>query len=339
MIKKVLFFSLFFCFTLLSFSQDSSATGVKSFVKENTAISGSIGFVNTVFASDDPNASRDPYFWQVQANLNIQLGPVSVPLSARYNAQGGDATFPTLPTQIGISPKYKDWTAHLGWRSLTFSEYSLAGAQFVGVGVEYNPSKFWIATKALYGRFQQAEIFFDQNRVITGIPTYERFGYGAQIQMGKKDHQIGLHAFRARDDENSLTNDALIAGITPSQNFVYGLTFKDKITKRLSIDGEFNWSALTNNTNLGEELEPSYTYLNNIGGVFTVNSSTQTNKAIKANVNYAADKYNLKFSYRRIDPEYRSLGAVFLNNDLQELELRKPRQQVERRHSGFHGLG
>lgn len=297
-------------------AQDSAS--FKQKVKDQFKVSGSIGYSQILYSSLGAPSQRAPFFWQVQANLNIKVGIINMPFSARYNSQGADASYPTLPTQIGMSPKYKDYTFHIGWRSMNFSEYSLAGNQFVGGGVEYNPQNFWISYKLVYGRFQKSDIFYDENRVILGVPTFERWGYGAQINFGKAGRRVGLHAFRANDDPTSLVGSDTL-GLTPNQNLVYGVTLDQKITKQIAMNGEMTWSALTTNTFIESDIQQAYSYLNNIGGLFSVNASTQLKKAALLNLTYSPEKYNLKLSYRRVDPDYKSLGAVFLNNDLEDL--------------------
>jgi len=281
-------------------------------------VNGSIGYSQILYSSLGAPSQRAPFFWQVQANLNIKVGIINMPFSARYNSQGADASYPTLPTQIGMSPKYKDYTFHIGWRNMNFSEYSLAGNQFVGGGIEYNPKNFWISYKLVYGRFQKSDIFYDENRVILGVPTFERWGYGAQINFGKAGRRVGVHAFRANDDPTSLVGSDTL-GLTPNQNLVYGLTLDQKITKQIAVNGEMSWSALTTNTFIESDVQQAYSYLNNMGGLFNVNASTQLKKAALLNLTYSPEKYNLKLSYRRVDPDYKSLGAVFLNNDLEDL--------------------
>jgi len=297
-------------------SQDSVSLVHKA--KEQIKVNGSIGYSQILYSSLGAPSQRAPFFWQVQANLNIKVGIINMPFSARYNSQGADASYPTLPTQIGMSPKYKDYTFHIGWRNMNFSEYSLAGNQFVGGGIEYNPKNFWISYKLVYGRFQKSDIFYDENRVILGVPTFERWGYGAQINFGKAGRRVGVHAFRANDDPTSLVGSDTL-GLTPNQNLVYGLTLDQKITKQIAVNGEMSWSALTTNTFIESDVQQAYSYLNNMGGLFNVNASTQLKKAALLNLTYSPEKYNLKLSYRRVDPDYKSLGAVFLNNDLEDL--------------------
>lgn len=314
-----LIFTLFALLQTAVIAGETDSSAVKSAIKKNVNISGSIG-VNTInYSSVGIDNPRDPFFWQVNANLNIKVGILSIPFSARFNKGGSDLSYPTLPAQIGLSPKYKDWTFHAGYRSITFSEFSLAGNQFVGGGVEYAPKNFWLTTKIVYGRFQKADLTFDENRVIIGVPTHERWGGGVQFLIKKNNTNLGLHAFKAKDDEAILLQKSDSIPLNPQDNLVYGFTLDQKVTDKLTVKGELTWSALTQNTNIENSIYDRYTYLNDLGNLLNTNSSTQLKKAAVAKATYNGGPYSINLTYRRIDPEYKSLGAVFLNNDLEDV--------------------
>lgn len=286
--------------------------------KKQTGVSGGIGYSSTFYNINGAESQRPPHFWQLSANLNIKAGPISLPFSARFSSTGNDASYPTIPTQIGLSPNYKAWTAHIGWRSLKFSDFSLGGNQFVGGGVEYRPQGGIIHVKALAGRFVKSNIEYDPNLIVIGTPAYERWGGGAQILIGKPDRQIGVHFFKAKDDPMSLAgNDTLM--IAPADNLVYGFTGKWALTKTASFFGEYTISAITTDTRIEQGIQSGYSYLNNVGGLFFANPTTQQNKALNFGVNFKLKEASLKLGYRRVDPDYRSLGAVFLNNDLEDI--------------------
>jgi hypothetical protein len=325
-VKKVLLVFVSIVFSLNIFSQDviksTDDSKWKKFVKKNTGVSGNFGIASMFYSSTDTAATRPPFFYQINGNLNVTAGPINIPLSISYSPQGYVYQNPTLPfNQIGISPNYKDWTFHAGFSSVNFSEFSLAGNQFTGGGVEYLPANKLLNVKALYGRFSRADIQFDANNVILGVPAYERWGGGVSISLGGKKGRTGLVVFKAKDGSNSIYTRGNNLDVTPSENLVYGLTTQQRISKRISFEGELMYSAFTNDVRYGEELMPGYTLLNNLGDLFTYNTTSNLNKAVLANVKYKAKKYGLKLGYRRVDPDYKSLGAVFLNNDLEDITL------------------
>jgi hypothetical protein len=220
-----------------------------------------------------------------------------------------------------LSPKYKWITAHVGYRSLKFSDFSLGGNQFLGVGIELNPEKGIVRGKALYGRFARAvDGYFTDGRVV-GEPSFERWGWGGMIEIGTTKNNIGVILFRAKDDQQSITNFANDATIRPSENMIFGLTTHQKISKKITFKGEIDWSAYTKDTRIAESVLEGYTYLNNIP-LFFANSSSSFNKAINADLSYNEKLYRFGINYRRVDPEYVTMGSVYLNNDFEDLQAK-----------------
>lgn len=304
-------------FSVFTFSQEPKESLWQKAQKES-GVSGGIGYSSTFYNIDGAPSQRPPHFWQITANLNIKAGLINMPFAARFSPAGNEGSYPTIPTQIGMSPNYKAWTFHLGWRSLNFSDFSLSGNQFVGGGVEYKPEGGIIKVKAMAGRFVKSNIEYDPNFVVLGTPAYERWGGGAQVIIGKENRNIGVHLFKAEDDPNSLNGyDTLF--IAPADNLVYGLTGKWRFNEVVSIFGEYTISAITEDVRVKQEIESDFTYLNNLGEMFYSNPTTIQKKGINFGVNLTIQQTNLKLTYRRVDPGYRSLGAVYLNNDLEDV--------------------
>lgn len=274
--------------------------------------------VSTVFYdANGIERRRDPFYWQLNANLNFNVGGVAIPFSATFTQQENDFTQPF--NQVGLSPKYKAVTAHIGYRSMSFSPYTLGGKVFLGGGIEIKPKDYWIQGAVLYGRFARAVQTGGNNGTVVGIPAYERWGYGAKMRFGSETNHVALSVFRGKDDENSITVDTSNIDITPAENLVWSFYTKQKIKKRFTFDFEYAFSGYTRDIRNQQNVLDNFNYYNNLGGVFTPNATTQYNKAIVTNLSYAHEKYNVKFTYKRIDPEYESMGTPFLNNDLENL--------------------
>ncbi len=302
-----------------STNTNSFGSKASSLITENVKISGGIGAMGTNYTSFGVANQRDPYFWQLNANINIQIGSVSIPFSAVLNQQERSFTQPF--NQYGLSPKFKWITAHVGYRSLKFSDFSLGGNQFLGVGVELNPEKGIVRGKALYGRFARAvDGYFTDGRVV-GEPSFERWGWGGMVEIGTSKNNVGVLVFRAKDDRNSITNFANDATIRPSENMIFGFTTNQKISKKLNFKGEIDWSAYTKDTRIPETVLEGYTYLNNIP-LFYANASSSFNKAINAELSYNEKLYRLGINYRRVDPEYTTMGSVYLNNDFEDIQAK-----------------
>lgn len=299
--------------------EDSTSNKLVELAKEKVKISGGFGGMGTFYSASGVTQQRDPFFWQLNANVNIQIGNVSIPFSAVVNQQERSFTQPF--NQYGLSPRYKWITVHAGYRSLKFSDFSLSGNQFLGVGIELNPEKGIVRGKALYGRFARAvDGYFTDGKVV-GEPSFERWGWGGMVEIGTSKNNVGVVLFRAKDDRHSITEFADDATIKPGENMVFGITTSQKLSKKVTLKGEIDWSAYTKDTRVDETVFEGYTYLNNIP-LFYANSTSSFNKAIKADLNYNEKLYRLGLSYRRVDPDYLTMGSVYLNNDFEDIQAR-----------------
>lgn len=306
-----------FLFTLLSVSivcgQDFSNLKKKDLFK----VSGSFAALGTVYNVSGIEARRDPFFWQLNASLNVTAVNVGIPITLRLTQQERSFTQPF--NQYGLSPKYKAFTVHIGYRSMKFSEFSLSGNQFMGVGIEVAPKDAFVSGKILVGRFARAVDGYYQDGTVIGTPSYERWGYGSQITLGKKNKNLGIQVFKAKDDIHSIQNFTDDATVKPGDNLVFGATTHQRITKKLTLDAEIDWSAFTSDTRIPETVLEGYSYLNNLGSLLYANTTSTFNKAMYAKLKYKKKKLGLKLNYRRIDPEYKTMGSVYLNNDFEDI--------------------
>lgn len=277
--------------------------------------SGSVGFKTIYTNTSDTTNQREPWFWQFNANLNLNLlGVIDAPMSVVFNSQTNAVNQPALPTQFGISPKYKSITAHAGYRSMRFSDYSLGGLMFLGGGLEYNPEDQWFSASAMYGRFSEAL----QPVIGTGLGKYERKGYGLKLNAGDRQNYVSLIGFRASDDPNSVDVTRLEEDLAPQDNLIWSVLAGKQVGK-LSLRTELTTSALTRDTRQEDTRANDYSYYNNLGGIFTANASTIVKTAFTLDGTLAFNNYNLNMSYKRIAPDFTSLGATSLNDDLEEI--------------------
>ena len=310
---------LFLIFSNSLLSQDFSNMEKKDLVK----LSGALSLNSTFYLG---SAERPPFFWQMSGNLNIVTPlftiPISLTLSQQqkfsfndfFDSQSKAAAQPF--NQFGMSPKYKSVTSHIGYRSLKFSEFSLSGNQFMGLGLDINPKDKFVKLKLVYGRFAKA--------IDTIVPgnlskTFERWGYGINTIIGTEKNNLGFLLFKAKDIKTSISGFDTLVTSKPADNLILGITTKQKISKNLTFEGEIDWSAYTYDTRKTDTKLEGYTYLNNLGSLFYANNSSSLSKAMLWNLNYKKDKLNLKFGYRRVDPDYRTMGSVYLNNDFEDL--------------------
>lgn len=293
------------CFVACTLNaQDLGKIGKEKFLKVNGGIS-----ANSIFYSSNDLNRRNPFSYYLNGNLNFSLYGWSIPVSFSYS----NRTFSYMQpfNQFSLNPTYKWVSAHVGWSSMSFSPYTLSGHQFFGVGLDLAPpGKFKYSV--VYGRFQRAVQSPD-----SGIATqsaYKRMGLGFKVAYDEKNYQFSFHLFRAKDDTSSITNRP--PDVTPQENIALGVTAGVTIYKGLRLTMEYAASTLT------RDLRPADSSLHKNTGTFIGrNSSTSTSHAIKAGLNYAHGTFAMGLGYERIDPQYRTLGTYYNNNDYQNITV------------------
>ncbi len=299
--------------TLSSQAQDLEEIGKSKPI----TVSGGISADATLYDVNGIENRRDPFFWMLNANLNFDIYGIAVPFSATFTQQ--DRSFTQPFNQYGLSPTYKAITLHVGYRNMPFSNYTQSGNTFLGAGIEIIPQNSLFKVSALYGRFSRAVAEADTIGNIIGIPAYERWGYGSKVTIGSPQHNVDLIFFKAKDIVNSISGDPDSLGIEPpAENLVLGINTKQQLSRNIHFNLEYAFSAYNTDIRSSSAELNNYQYMY-LGSLFTPNSSAQFNKAILSDVTYNAKKYNLKLAYRRIDPQYKTLGSPFLNNDLEDI--------------------
>ncbi len=309
MAPKLLCYIFFLSFSAIAFCQDLGQIGKAKLFK----LTGGIA-ANTVFY--DGEANRDPFTYFVTGNVNLNISAVyNIPFSFSYTNQKFQNSNPFSFNRLSIHPSYKWATAHIGDVSMTFSPYTLSGHQFTGLGVDLTPGgKFKIS--AMYGRLLK-ESEYAENDPQTE-PAYKRMGYGLKTLYTQDKFSVGVTFFRAQDDENSLESPVPVEfELQPKENIVASVEGSVKIFDKGEIRIEAASSAITEDINAqGEEAEPFI-----LSSFLSNNATTQHYKAYNASINYQVAKGAVGVSYEHIDPEYRTFGAYFFNNDLENITL------------------
>lgn len=320
--KKILIHIYFLFILINSYSQDLSSFNKKEPLK----ISGATSLTTGIYKVEGMESRMSPYFWMLNLNLNFNFfGIVDAPFSAQFSKNNRTYNQPDF-NQIGISPKYKYITAHMGYRSMSFSGYSLSGITFLGGGIEVQPPQSIVKFSGMYGKFAKAVTYnseyqqYSDNNIFN-TPGFERWGYGAKLTVGKQKHNVDLIMFHAADNPNSIPDPGLESGLKPKENLVMGIVSNNKITDRITFNAEYTLSALSTDIRIPERQMETFSYANNLGNLFRPRYSSSYNDAIVTTISYSAEKFSIGGSYKRVDPEYQSLGTTFLSNDLEDYLL------------------
>lgn len=309
-----------------SMNIEETSNLIKGNPLDSIALLGGIRATSTLYTAQGIEQRRDPLNWQINANMSVQTKFLTVPFSVQLSHQQRNFTHPFQQdfNQFGFSPTYKNTTLHVGYRAISLSEFSLAGTQFLGVGLEYKNKDFPVNFAMMYGRINKAfdgEIT-ESTQVSQDLIVYDRWAYGGRVQWGDDKNNIGVILFKARDDVNSLdatTAKALYA--KPSENLVTELQGEKTFNQRLRLKFDYAFSAYTRDINTSEITIDKYSYLNNLGGLFTPRASSEYNHAFVGEAALTFEKINWNLKYRNIGPTFRTMGSPFLANDLDDFTL------------------
>lgn len=281
-------------------------------------LSGNLGIgLGTYNVNGIPARQRD-FSYIFNGAPTLSLYGVSFPFSVVVSDQQRNYTQPF--NQYGISPTYKWITVHAGWRNLEFSPFILAGHNFLGGGVELNPGKLRLGF--IYGRFNKAiEEDLNQPLALAQQPAYKRTGYSAKIGLGTERNHVDVIFLNAKDDPNSLSQPITSGILNPSENMVLGVSSKFSFLKRFVWDMDVSGSIYTRNVLSDTVKNLKLDKVDFIKDLVTLNSSTQLLTAGQTSIGYNAANYNIKLKYRRVDPDYKSMGAYYFETDVQNYTI------------------
>lgn len=286
-------------------------------------------------AKDRP-PSRESSSWILQGSPTVTLYGVVLPFRFTYTEKDRDFRQPL--NRIGVSPYYEWATVHLGYRNLSWSPYSLAGHTVLGGGVELSPRG--LRTGWISGRLRRAVDADSTAEAGVIQPVFRRdvtafrFGWGAEMA------DVDLVLLTAQDDAGSLDAASLPPTLRPAENGVVSVSAGVRLHERLSARVELAQSAYTDDWDTPDEGDLKKSLLGLLGGSMKKHASTVEAQAVEASVTWSETVGGLGVRWRRIDPGYRSMGAYYFHDDVENLtfepELRLADGRV--RVSGSLGL-
>ncbi len=308
-ILRLLYASIFLLFCAAAKGQDM---GQLSKQKPFT-ITGVFGAGIGTYSSSgiDPRERKVSYLFNGTPTVNLY--GIAFPFSIVVSDQQRGFRQPF--NQYGISPTYKWATVHAGWQSIQWSQFTMTGYNILGGGVELNPGKLRLGF--LYGRFNKAIEENSTQPLSFQTPAYKRMGYSAKIGYGTERNHLDFIVVNAKDDSTSLKNKPVNSNLSPAENLVLGINSKWSFLKHFVWDIDAAGSIYTRNS-----MDDTITNLKlgNIGFIkkmVTINSSSQLLTAGQTSIAYQNNNYNLGLQYRRVDPDYKSMGAYYFETDVE----------------------
>ncbi|SKC50887.1 hypothetical protein SAMN05660236_1100 [Ohtaekwangia koreensis] len=293
-----------------------NAQNLESIGKEKPlSITGGISLNQIVYGVRGIESRRDPYSYYASGNINFSLYGWSCPLS--FSISNQNTSFQQPFNQYSLHPTYKWITAHAGYTSMTFSPYTVNGHIFLGGGIDLAPEgKFKFS--ALYGRFLKAvEPNSDTTLQNVATPAFKRMGYGFKASYGDGSNFVDVITFHAQDEVNSIQFVPEDQGILPEENLVMSIAAGKSLFEHFLVKAEISASALSRDTRAAEADQDHP--LAKAKFIYTPRISSSYYKAFKTSLNYQQDGYALGVAYERIDPQYRTLGSYYFNNDLESI--------------------
>ena len=289
--------------------------------------SGGIGLSMRSYSATGVEDRQDPFFYSLNANLNIRLYKINFPFTLLVSARQTESSLPNIQEiidafkdnvesvknrfiRVGASPYYKWIRLHLGHRTMNFSQYTLADLNFYGVGADLTPGKWRLSL--MRGRLAKAEPI-DLSLAFPNEPVYQRTGWGVKLGYGDEDMSADMILFTAADDPNSITiPEDYWDQPTAEENMVFGLNAQKLFFERFRLAGEWALSAYSPNAEdeVGDaKFFPSFLY--------KTRTTTERNSALDATLDYEGNAFTVGVQYTRVDPGFNSLGAFFFNRDIE----------------------
>ena len=312
--KTYLYLLLFIFLFAEALSQDLSTIGEQ----KPFAVSGAIDLRTIGYSASGIDPRRSPFSYIISGSPVFSFYGLTVPVSFTFSEQ--DRSFSQPFNQFGLSPTWKWITLHGGYRNVSFSPYTLAGHTMLGGGFELKPGKF--RAGFMTGRLNRSTTI----DTLSGYVRPESFNrYGTAVRLGyeNKGNHVSLSFLSAKDTEKGFKGNLDSATVNPESNTVLGADFKLTLVKGLFLYGDGAISVYTKNTRSDLEIEFDSTQkgLQSLARLIHVNGTSEYYLAYSGGMGYTHKYFTLKAGYKLVEPNFRSMGAYFFQNDLQNITI------------------
>lgn len=314
--KRPFFPALIFLLYVAWVSEAQNLENLKN--EKPVTLHGNVNLRGMFYSADGIPNRRQPFTYILSGSPTLSVYGISLPFSFILTEQ--ERSYRQPFNQIGVSPNYKWATLHAGYRNVSFSPYTLDGYTMLGGGFELRPGKFYIGM--MYGRLNRAVVANQFTNNIQAV-SFSRKGISGKIGYGNDTTNIYLSFIKAKDDPSSLDYQALDSSyVTPAENLVLSAGGRLGFLNYFYLDGDAGVSIYTKNTQTSAIIDQSEINVPGwLNSTMTINASSEVNKAYRAAVGYRDRRFGLNFQYRRIDPNFQSMGAYFFQNDLENYTI------------------
>jgi hypothetical protein len=278
-------------------------------------VSGGINLMGGLYSVDGIEPRQPDAIYSLSCNFTVNIYNLSLPFSFLVGNQENNYSQPF--NRFGVSPKYQWITLHLGHRNVKFSPYTLAGHSFLGVGVEINPGLFRFG--AVYGNFRR-EVASDSTN-LDAVPAYKRKGYSFKIGVGNQENYFDFILFKAKDDTLSAPGFTVEDNVLPAENLVVGVSSRISTKSKLFFEFDYAASAYTRDIRAQGLDESEIAYAKPLLSMFNPKATSQVLTAAEAAVGYKGKTMGLSLRYKRVDPDYQSMGAYYFKSDVENITI------------------
>ncbi|RZJ81712.1 MAG: hypothetical protein EOO47_03270 [Flavobacterium sp.] len=298
-----------------SFAQDF--TNIKD--AKPFSYSGSIEARSMFYTANGIANRRAPFTYLLSGSPTFNIYNIQIPVS--FSISEADRSFSQPFNQYGLSPTYKWITLHAGYRNISFSPYTLGGHTMLGAGFELNPGKLRVGF--MYGRLNRATTIDTARQALVPF-SFSRKGYAAKLGYGSANNFFEFSYLSAKDDENTKPANVPTALelVSPAKNNVLGYTFRFTFFKKLFIESNGAISLYTNDINSSISIDSiNNDFVKKANKLFKLNATSEYYTAFSGGIGYREKNYGVKINYKRIEPDFKTMGAYFFNSDLENLTI------------------
>jgi opacity protein-like surface antigen len=319
LLRCVVLVSAFICICQGSTTAQDIEQMVKS---EPVELSGALSATTIFYNSSGIQSRYLPFNYVISGTPVLSLYGIHIPFSFIIGRQHSSVTQPF--NQFGLSPRYKAVTAHLGYRNLTWSPLTLAGHTFLGAGVEVQSGLLRFG--AMYGQLNKATALDTTRSLYFSNFSYKRTGMAVRVGIGNEEHFFDVIALKAKDIASSARRYSDLAdsiGMSPAENTVIGYNMRISLWKqRLTVESDAAISLFTNDMRAPEIDEERFdSNVRRLKALGDLNISSELYGAVQTGLRYRYRNMAVRLTYRYVDPGYQSMGAYWLNNDLENVTV------------------
>ena len=302
-LKNLLLFSkllLIFFVTFILFPAEVFSQSIETITKSKpVTIGGNVAFNDNIeFFSD---SISNFYFFSGGLNTKF-FGVIDVPVSFSFSNNKFIKNLALPFNRFSLNPSYKEYTLYAGYKSMTFSKFTMSGHDYFGGGFGYS-GEGSIEVEAFFGRLRKA-VIPDSTTTEAG---YARLGGGLKIGYKSEKYNITANVIKIKDRKKSVNfDDYPDQFVFPKDNIASSIAVETQLFGNLTVSGEY---AVSSVQEIGQSTAES------------PKSENVVYQAFEASLAYSFENSSIGVSYDRLPPDYETLGGYYFSEDEEQISL------------------